>query len=331
MRIEAVAIDEYPITEIPSTAQWSENYALMFGDPISRTSVYYSIGRCLADPTIWRELIGFVLPDRKVLFSKNYARGGSATGPGGGLSRLDVLVPARKLRLSFEGPVTESTQEELIDRGYRDGPKGFCKAEVIFDARMPIWNMKGDSREAGTIAGSMHIEQIGTANGVIRFGGNTYPLTDGYAVRDHSRGVRDVSQYRMHGWINGSFDDGRAFAVYAMQLQGSDTFGMSNAAVFKNGEQYPAELLRTDMAVGTEDPGRLHTLVLGSALGEMEISVVEVLTSFANSMVRPFDMCPGKLDHTSSAFMLDQLVRFECDGHKGVGWTERGLARQALT
>jgi hypothetical protein len=47
-------------------------------------------------------------------------------------------------------------------------------------------------------------------------------------------------------------------------------------------------------------------------------------------MVKPFDMVPGKVNHVSAAFMLDQLVSFEWAGQKGVGWTERGLAPRPL-
>ncbi|MET0985875.1 MAG: hypothetical protein ABW034_10755 [Steroidobacteraceae bacterium] len=57
------AIDEFPIREIPRTALWSENYALLCGDPATNASVYFSCGRWLDDPTIWREVIGIVLPD----------------------------------------------------------------------------------------------------------------------------------------------------------------------------------------------------------------------------------------------------------------------------
>lgn len=321
-------IDEYPIAQIPAIPQWSENYAVMFGDPVSRTSIYYSIGRNLADRSIWRELIGIVLPDQRILFAKNYGRGATSTGPGGGLTKLDVIEAERCLRLTFSGPVTASTHAELVGRGYREGPKGFCNIDVKFDAVKPVWNMKGDSREAGTIAGSMHIEQIGAANGTIEIDGCTFPLTNGYSVRDHSRGIRDVSQYRMHCWINGCFPDGRAFAFYAMQLQGSETFGMSNAAVFDGDKRYPATLVRTDIDVDLEDASKRHTVVLDSPLGAMEIRVSEILTSFPNSMVCPYDMCPGRLDHVVSAFMLDQLVTFECNGQKGIGWTERGVARK---
>lgn len=326
----APSLDEFPIKVFPSTPQWSENYALMFGDPQSRTAVYYSIGRNLADLTIWRELISVVLPNGRIIFAKNYGRGADENGPGGALTKLDVLEIGRRLRLSFSGPVTVSNDAELNERGYREGPKQHATIDLHFAGRTPVWNMKGDSREAGTIAGSMHMEQMGFVDGSIDIDGQSFRLSRAYGVRDHSRGIRDVSQYRMHAWINGVFDDGRAFALYLMQMQDSPAIGMSNAVVFHHDQQYPATVESTDLLDDTDDPAKRHRVVLGSALGRMEIRVTEIVTSFPNSMVVPYDMCPGRLHHQRSAYMLDQLVHLDCEGQHGIGWTERGLARQSL-
>lgn len=324
------SLDEFPIKIFPDTPQWSENYALMFGDLLTRTAVYYSIGRNLDDLTIWRELISVVLPDNRIIFAKNYGRGADELGPGGALTKLDVLEVGRRLRLRFSGPVTVSSNTELIERGYREGPRQHATIDLHFAGRTPVWNMKGDSREAGTIAGSMHMEQMGYADGSIEIGGEVFRLNRGYSVRDHSRGVRDVSQYRMHAWINGSFASGRAFALYVMQLQDAPGIGMTNAVVFDHDQQYPATIESTDLLDDTDDPARRHHVVLKSALGRMDIRVAEIVTSFPNSMVLPYDMCPGRLHHRVSGFMLDQLVHLECDGQRGIGWTERGLARHAL-
>lgn len=326
----SASLDEFPIKQFPPTPQWSENYALMFGDTETRTGVYYSIGRNLADLSIWREIISVVLPDGRTIFSKNYGRGADERGPGGALTKLDVLEIGRRLRLSFSGPVTVSNNAELIERGYREGPKEHATIDLHFAGRTPVWNMKGDSQEAGTIAGSMHMEQMGFADGSIDIGGMSFPIKRGYCVRDHSRGIRDVSQYRMHAWINGVIDDGRSFALYLMQLQGATEIGMTNAVVFLHDQQYPATVESSDLLEDTDDPARHHTVVLSSGLGRMEIRVREILTSFPNSMVLPYDMCPGNLHHRTSAFMLDQFVTFECGGQRGIGWVERGLARKAL-
>jgi hypothetical protein len=322
--------DEFPIKEIPDTPQWSENFAAMFANPATRVAAYYSIGRWHSDPTIWRESIMVSLPDQRVLFSRGYGRNGTSTGPGGSLSRYEILEPGNKMRLTFDGPMSEAACQDLIDNGVRMGTMQRCKLDLRFDSAAPVWNMKGDSVEAAKMAGSMHIDHIGKVNGTIDYGGKTYTFTDGYGIRDHSRGVRDVSQYGGHNWLNGIFPGGRAFYVYAMKSQGSSTLGMSNAAVAQGDRLYPARLLHTEFISSTKDAGRTHKFVLGSELGEMEIEFAEVLNIFPAAMVSPYDVCAGSIKHRKAAFMLDEAVRMKWDGKEGFGWSERGFASEPL-
>jgi len=324
-------IDEFPIQRIPDTPLWSENYALMLANPSTSASIYYSCGRWLGDPTIWREVIGVVLPSGNVLVAKNYGRNSSVNGPGASLSTLNILEPEQQLQLRFSGPVVETTDDSPLVNGYRDGPKMLCTIDLLFDAVTPVWNMKGDSREAATIAGSMHIEQIGSVTGIVAYDGQSHQFENGYGVRDHSRGVRDVSNYRWHCWLNGRFPGDRFFCLYAMQLQGSETIGMSNACIFEDGKIHAAQLLHGDLLVDPEDYHRLHTFVIGSDLGQMEVRVSQVLTNFFTSMIYPYDILPGWIRYRSSAVMMDQLVTFEWEKRKGIGWSEVGFARCPLS
>src|SRR5262249_21989879 len=99
MTVSYTGPDEYPIKAIPDTPRWSENYAAMFFCPASRVAIYCSIGRWLGDPTMWRDLIMVALPDRTVLYSKSFGRGGTPNSAGTGLSRFEVLEPGKKIRL----------------------------------------------------------------------------------------------------------------------------------------------------------------------------------------------------------------------------------------
>jgi hypothetical protein len=322
--------DEYPIEEIPATPWWSENFAAMFADTGLRVAVFYSIGRWHGDPTLWREVIMVSLPDQRVLFSKGYGRNGTRTGPGGSLSRYEILEPGNAVRLGFDGPMSESGFEDLVRHGARSGTAERCRIDLRFDAATPVWNMKGDSAEAASMAGSVHIDQIGRANGTILYRGDTYPFRDGYAVRDHSRGIRQVSQYGAHGWLQGIFPGGRAFYVYAMKSQGSATIGMSNAAIVEGGRLYPAKLLATEFISSAEEAGRPHRILLTCDLGEMAIEVTEVLNKMPSSMVSPYDTAPGSVTHRNAALIFDESVRMRWDGRDGVGWSERGFAPGVL-
>ena len=318
--------DEFPIKEIPTTPWWSENFAAMYSSPSERVAVFYSIGRWHSDTSIWRELIMVSLPDGRVAYSKGFARNGTPTGPGGPLTRYEILEPGAKVRLSFDGPMSDASLKDLIAHGARGETSKLCKLDLRFDSAAPVWNMKGDSKEAGSVAGSIHIDHIGKANGTIEYEGRTYRFTDGYTARDHSRGAREVSQYGGHNWINGVFPDGRAFYLYAMKSQGSNTIGMSNAAVAQDGKLYPAELLKTEFISSLDSIGKTHRLTLKSELGTMEIEIVEVLNSFVSSMVCPYDTVPGATHHRKAAHIVDESVRMRWNGQEAYGWSERGYA-----
>jgi hypothetical protein len=330
MNSTTAEIDEYPIKQIPDTPLWSENYALVAVEAAKRASVFYSIGRWYADATIWRENIIMALPGGRIIFARNYGRNASPTGPGASFSKLEIVRPERELRLTYPGPVWEITLEQMLEKGIPEAPAGVCSLDLKFEGSTPVWNMRGDSAEASTMAGGLHIEQIGRANGTLLYRGEKLVLENCYAIRDHSRGVRDPSPFKKHSWLNGEFPGGRSFFVYAMQFQGSDSIGMTNAVIVQAGKFHPAKVAHVEFISGAGDMRKPHTLVLDSDLGRMEVKFAEVLTSMPVSFVKPFDPLPGSVKGRSSVIMFDEAVRLEWNGAQGVGWSERGVAPKPL-
>lgn len=325
------AADEYPLSVSPDTPQWSENFAAFFCDEKLGVSVMYSAGRWHADPNLWREYIWVGLPGDRVLYHRSYGRTPNDKGPPGHLGRYEILVPLKSARLTFDGPVSESTSRAMIERGpLNEPPAKRLVMDLRFDSDVPIWDMKGSSHEAQTMTGAMHIDHAGVANGSIRYDGQIYELQNGYAVRDHSRGVRDMSYYGRHAWINGKFPDGVHFHVYAGAAQGSRDLGMAEAVVIQGQRVLPAKLLHVDLLTDTKQAATPHRLALESELGRMEIDVVEFMNTFPYSMFTPFDTTPGLTFHRRQASMFDEFVRLRCNGQTGVGWSERGIAPQPI-
>lgn len=330
MSSAAPAIDEYPIKQIPDTPLWSENFALAAADAAKRASVFYSIGRWYADPTIWRENVLMALPDGRILFARHYGRSASPDGPGASFSQFEVVRPAREFKLTYAGPVWESTPERMLELGMPEAPAGLCSLNLSFQGTGPVWNMRGDSAEASSMAGGLHIEQIGRANASLVYGGETLKLEDCYSIRDHSRGVRDPTSFKKHTWLNGDFPGQRSFFVYAMQFQGSDSIGMTNAVILEAGKFHPATVSHLEFISGAGDMRRPHSVVLDSDLGRMDIRFAEALTSIPMSFVNPFDPLPGRVADRPSVIMFDEATRLEWNGGHGIGWSERGIAPRPL-
>ena len=85
--------DEFPISEIPVTPWWSENFAAMYSSPAERVAVFYSIGRWHSDTSIWRELLMVSLPNGNTIYSKGFARNGAKQT--GYHSRMSSFQPLR--------------------------------------------------------------------------------------------------------------------------------------------------------------------------------------------------------------------------------------------
>jgi hypothetical protein len=321
---------EYPIEQIPDTPLWSENYAAMFMDDALGISILYSCGRWHADPTLWREMVAVDLPDGRLAFAKNFGRHVTPIGPAPGLSRYEVLEPERRARLRFDGPMWQSTAAELTAHGFREGRLQRCRIDVEFNAAHPLWNMASPARGAHEIAGSIHTEQVGIPTGTLDYDGKQYRLQGGYSIRDHSRGVRNVENYYQHCWMNGRFPGGRGFHLYSMQLRDANRSSMATGVVFQDDRLYCAEVLQTSHTDSPADIDNPAVVILKSELGVMTVRVTGRLGHVPLNFVKPFDPSIGAVHHRSATFQADDAVRIEWDGQTGLGWCERGYAKQPL-
>lgn len=321
---------EYPLTEWPDTPLWSENYAAMFVEPAEGVVIFTSMGRWYGDPTLWREVIGIGLPGDRVIFARNYGRGIGPTGPAPALGSWETITPEKTLRLHFDGPMQEGTLDSLTTDGPRLSTMNRCVVNLEFEALHPLWNMRGTSHEAQTVAGGMHVEQIGAVNGTVEYD-RTYEFKNGYSIRDHSRGTRDPKDFYRYCWISGHFpESNRGVYVYLMQSRGTGDDGMANAAVSDGESLHSAEVMVRPYLTTIEDGQELPTFVVKSDLGEMQVKGTRRIGRVLNSFWRPFDVSIGFVNHLSTASIFADGLEFDWDGEHGIGWSERGLAPEPL-
>ncbi|MET0985336.1 MAG: hypothetical protein ABW034_08015 [Steroidobacteraceae bacterium] len=320
---------ESPLEQRPTTPFWSENFALVFNDPVSRTSALYSIGTWYLDTSVWRENLTLTLPDGRVVVARNFGRNTRGNVVSAGLSRYEIVEPDHTVKWTFDGPVWPHTLQELMTTGFSNGKTSRLNLVLTFEATHPMWDMHaGHNTDSTGIAGAMHIEQIGRANGSITVDGKEIPVRDAYACRDHSRGGREISKFRNHCWINGAFPSGRAFQSYYFRMYGVEGAALSLATVVHEQKFYPATIEQVEVLGGPNDAGKSHVLRLKSELGEMKIDV-DVLATNALHMTAPFNPSAGR-GRGSHAFMFDEAIRVKCNGEVGLGWCERGTALEPL-
>jgi hypothetical protein len=314
----------------PTTSFWSENFALVYADPETRTSSLFSIGTWFHDTTIWRENLAVTLPDGQVATARNFGRNTRADIVSASLCRYEILEADQAVKLSYDGPVWTHSLQELLQDGLPNGRTRRLSLELTFAASHPMWDMHaGHASDATGIAGSMHIEQLGRVNGRLQLNDREIVIRNAYSCRDHSRGGREVSKFRNHCWMNGVFSDGRGFQLYYFKMHGLVEPALSLATIMHGDERVPATIEHIELTDSPSDHGKLQTVVLSSKLGEMKIRVTDVLGTIPIHMTAPFNPAFG-VGQGSHGLLFDEAVLLEWNGQRGIGWSERGFSKQKI-
>ena len=323
-------IDEFPVELANQPPDLSENYALVGGDPAAGLSIFCSIGRWYANRDIWRQLWFVVLPDNRVIFSRQYGRGNCAKGPNTGLGGINIIRPGQQLHFHYDGPAWESDTNSLASEGVRPSPPKHCIIAMEFSSSQPVWDMHGGHSDAASIAGRMHYEQLGRLNGSVTYNNTSYSLSNGFANRDHSRGARDVSRYCHHIWASATFDNGDSFQLYAMQSNGSASYDMQQATFIRAGKHYAADIECLSIDGNQPTQRRPSTIKLNCELGLFTITLTRLLSQVPVSFSSPFDMMAGVVPEQTCAVCLDGLMQYDLNGSPGIGWCEIGTATGSL-
>lgn len=317
-------MEDKPLADLPDIPMWSENYAFMITDSTQGIAGFCLMGRWIHDPTIWRELLMVKLPDGTILHHKSWGKATAADVVSASLARIEILPETDHFRLTFDGPIAATDETRLRTRGVTNQTLRPCRIDILMTSDVPVWDMSGHASSAEEIAGKMHVEQVGSASGTIAIGGATYELRDAFMQRDHSRGVREVSQFRRHCWAQGRFPErGVTFNCYSMFVFGREGEPMMNASVSRGDRRYPAEIVEIGYLSTRDDVREPYAITLTSELGEMRFTLVDFVASFPTAFLAPWDMSAGTYPDEHCVTGLEEAVVWDWDGARGEGWSER--------
>jgi hypothetical protein len=319
-------MEDTPAAVIPAVPMWSENYAFMVNDAAQRIAIVCLIGRWTQDPTIWREFLVIGLDNERVLYHKGFGRAATPAVASAALTRIEVLQPGQQFRISFDGPIAEDTRDGLITRGVSSRPMKRARLELIMTGVAPVWDISGHKNDASDIAGRMHVEQVGVVSGYIDAGPKRVELKDAFGQRDHSRGVRIVTQFYRHCWAQGHFPkQGITFNMYLMEVHGGTGAPMSHATISRGERRYPATVSGIDLMHRPDDGQRLYEFTLHSELGDMHVRMTEIVVSLPKTFTSPWDINVGATPGAHVASTFEEAVRWEYNGESGLGWSERAF------
>lgn len=187
-----------PRNDIPD---WNETLFLALWNPDEGVGVWMHAGVHQEDRDLWWVQTYALLPDGVVLADRSYAR----LRHGGGNLKVNVIEPLRRWHFEFDGAAEVTSTAELAKDGLTLGIATSLRFDITFNAVTPLYDMYAALGQGAHMVGDashsqrLHHEQGGTAVGTMTALGETWQL-DGPVVRDHSRGVRDLSAYAGHVW-----------------------------------------------------------------------------------------------------------------------------------
>jgi hypothetical protein len=137
----------------------------------------------------------------------------------------------------------------------------------------------------------MHHEQSCLATGAIKTLDQTYSMSAGGAMRDHSRGARDFTKLHSHLWFNAVFPSGRCFNVLANYERAT---GKTLARGFvSDGKTFLDFAMEPSFLQDPDRPFDISSLKLSNEEESFEIGI-EVLRALPMAMRRPNDLILGK-------------------------------------
>jgi hypothetical protein len=314
--------DELGHEQPPGVSRWSENYLSGACFPSAGAGVWLHQSRPAHDPRFWEEVFSFALPGDRCLYAKGATL---APGPGhaavGPALTYQCLEPFRTWRKSFHGLAQLVTGEQARAGALRDGPHLAVDMDLTWECVGPAFDM--DMSEQVWADVKAHYQQHGRVSGSIAFGNERLEL-DGFGIRDHSWGPRDLSGLGNHTWIYGEFPSGRRIMYFwHLTPEGHGRLDVGHEAEGDNlrplrlaaGHQPPVPR----PARGYADP---YEIALERSTGEIATLRGEILATIPLGLASDSEVTLGAAGEQDSHHLFECPSRLEWDGETGYGITE---------
>ena len=198
------------------------------------------------------------LPDGRVGFNfkRPHIEGHTAHDAGG--LRFEVVAPYEKHRITYEGKVCVLTEpREMGDprTAFENNPFEPCQIDLALEAVGKPWGGEPEWEEGEDkpdldpekLFARGHTEQHMRSTGTVRIGDETFEITDGLGLRDHSWGPRFWQNVWWYRWLTVNLGPDLGFACTVSGNEAGD----------RNGARLPLRrrALRR-RAVGADPQGR---------------------------------------------------------------------------
>lgn len=257
---------------------------------------------------------------------------GRPTVLGAGGLAFECLEPFDTWTMSYDGPAVQTSSADLV-AGKKDGPTANIGFRVEARMAVPPWVQGALQADAdtqlkttpvGAIMGGPRYEQLFTAAGEFRVGGQRHTFT-GSGLRIRRTGVRKLAGFWGHCWQSAVFGSGRAFGyiAYPPRPEGQPTF--NEGFVFTgDGGLVPARAVRAPWLTRLRPLGEDVSLVLETAGGLVEIAGETVFSTHdVHHDDDMYSMHALKEEMAEFPAVQQAGVRYRWDGEVAYGMLER--------
>ncbi len=266
------------------------------------------------------------LPDGRVgfIFKRPSIEGHTAHDAGG--LRFEVVEPFVEHRVTYDGRVLLLTDPTaMLDprQAFADYPQVPCTIDLTHRAVGQVWGGEpeydeGEERPTVEFARG-HTEQHMAVTGSVAVDGETFELTAGLGLRDHSWGPRTWQAIWWYRWLTGNLgrDLGFALTVSGDREGGTRSHGfLYDIARYGDDRLVP---IRGVELSSEYDPERLHRALRASVQTADHTYEVEG-TVWSNIPLRNRRAAPsGEMQTTRIA---EGMTTWRCDGLVGSGLSE---------
>jgi hypothetical protein len=307
--------------EMPEGVQnWSENYLSGACFPEGGAGVWLHHSRPHHDQRFWEEVFTFALPGDRFLLSKGATLaipgGNGAVGPG---LTYDCVEPYKRWRKTFHGLARLVSGDEARSGPLADGPLVAVDMELDWVGAGPVFDMDmSDQVWAGVKA---HYQQHCRVAGTIEFGGERLEL-EGFGMRDHSWGPRDLRGVGNHTWIYAEFPSGRRLMYFHHVAAGGA--GLLEVGHEMDGDETTPLRAAADLPV-PRDPDRwAEPYAVDFHRGDGTVGTVrgEILSGIPLAMTNLSELQLGRPGPHATHHLIECPSRIEWDGETGFGITE---------
>ncbi|WP_156767157.1 hypothetical protein [Mycobacterium sp. E796] len=319
---------DFCLLEPDDVPMFSENFWFVGYDHDSGVGHYLHLGADSTNFAVWIEQIVLAVGSEQLYFHWGYGGERSPDKVAGPRMLLHNIEPFHKWHLSYDGPAAPVTlsalKSGLVSRQSTETEHIVVDLDVVTVA--PVFLAAAGGERAEPYEGqafSSHYEQMYRLSGTVTINGHQHSV-NGFGLRDHSRGPRDLTGWGTHALIGGAFPSGRAFGLFVV-IGRDGTIRLEEGYLYEDGKYRRA--VRTEHTPLTDidaTPGEPLIVRLHMEEGDVVEIHGESVSAFILTFKGAADGDPGidRLE-TDGTVLVEAFPRFRWNDEIGGGIYER--------